>query len=159
MGVDKEGNLYKGIVAFMVVGLKQPIPFVVQAFPEVTFNGQRLAEKISDNIDNLIEIGLCVRGIVTDNHSPNINKCSALIKISNSESNDYIKDSQNSRKTYLFYDTVHLMKSIRNNLLNKKKFVFSEFVYNDNLHINLHIVQQAIFAGLIYVTFLARTRN
>ena len=23
-GVDKEGNLYKGIVAFMVVGLKQP---------------------------------------------------------------------------------------------------------------------------------------
>ena len=143
----------------MVVGLKQPIPFVVQAFPEATFNGQRLAEKISDNIDNLIEIGLCVRGIVTDNHSPNINKCSALIKISNSESNDYIKDSQNSHKTYLFYDNVHLMKSIRNNLLNKKKFVFSEFVYNDNLHINLHIVQQAIFAGLIYVTFLARTRN
>ena len=143
----------------MVVGLKQPIPFVVQAFPEVTFDGQRLAEKMSDNIDNLIEIGLCVRGIVTDNHSPNVNECSALIKISNSESNDYnyIKDSQNSRKTYLFYDTVHLMKSTRNNLLNKKKF--SEFVYNDNLHINLHIVQQAIFAGLIYVTFLARTRN
>ena len=52
----------------MVVGLKQSIPFVVQAIPEVTFNGQWLAEKISDNIDNLIEIELCVRGIVTDNH-------------------------------------------------------------------------------------------
>ena len=35
---DEEGNLYKGIVAFMVVGLKQSIPFVVQAIPEVTFN-------------------------------------------------------------------------------------------------------------------------
>ena len=56
----------------MVVRLKQPTPFVVQAIPqpsqanpEVTFNGQWLAEKISDNIDNLTEIALRVRGIVT----------------------------------------------------------------------------------------------
>ena len=62
----------------MVVRLKQSTPFVVQAIPqasqanpEVTFNGQWLAEKISDNIDNLIEIGLSARGIVTDNHSAN----------------------------------------------------------------------------------------
>ena len=55
-GVDKEGNIYHGIVAFMVVRLKQSTPFVVQAIPqarqanpEVTFNGQWLAEKISDN--------------------------------------------------------------------------------------------------------------
>ena len=81
VGVDEEGNLYKGIVAFMVVGLKQSVPFVVQAIPEVTFNGQWLAEKISDNIDNLIEIGLCVQGIVTDNHSANVNMFSVLIKI------------------------------------------------------------------------------
>ena len=61
-GVDKEGSLYKGIIAFMVVRLKQSTPFVAQAIPqtsqanpEVTFNGQWLAEKISDNIDNLIE--------------------------------------------------------------------------------------------------------
>ena len=56
----------------MAVRLKQSTPFVVQAIPqpsqanpEVTFNGQWLAEKISDNIDNLIEIALRVRGIVT----------------------------------------------------------------------------------------------
>ena len=54
VGVDEEGNSFKGIVAFMVVGLKQSITFVVQAISEVTFNGQWLAEKISDNIDNLI---------------------------------------------------------------------------------------------------------
>ena len=29
VGIDEEGNLYKGIVAFMVVELKQSIPFVV----------------------------------------------------------------------------------------------------------------------------------
>ena len=77
VGVDEEG-----IITFMVVGLKQSIPFVVQAIPEVIFNGHWLVEKISDNIDNLIEFGLCVRSIqVTDNHSANVNAFSALIKI------------------------------------------------------------------------------
>ena len=65
----EEGNLYKGIFAFLVVGLKVSIHFVVQTIPEVTFNGQWLAEKISDNIDNLIETGLCVQGIVNDDIS------------------------------------------------------------------------------------------
>ena len=65
----EEGNLYKGIFAFMVVGLKESIHLVVQTIPEVTFNGQWLTEKISDNIDNLKEIGLCAQGIVTDNIS------------------------------------------------------------------------------------------
>ena len=65
----EEGNLYKGIFAFMVVGLKESIHLVVQTIPEVTFNGQWLAEKISDNIDNLKEIGLCVLGMVSDNLS------------------------------------------------------------------------------------------
>ena len=59
----EEGNLYKGIVRFMVVGLKLSIPFVVQ----FVVHGQWLAKKINDNADNLIEIGLCVQGIVTDN--------------------------------------------------------------------------------------------
>ena len=77
--------MYEGIVEFMVVRLKQSTPFVAQAIPqpsqsnpEVTFNGHWLAEKNNDNIDNLIEIGLCVRGIVTDNHSANANAFSAL---------------------------------------------------------------------------------
>ena len=62
----------------MVVRLKQSTSFIARAIsqpslanPEVTFNGQWLAEKIRDNIDNLIEIGLSARGIVTDNHSAN----------------------------------------------------------------------------------------
>ena len=46
----------------MVVRLKQSMPFVVQAIlqanqanSDVTFNGEWLAEKVSDNIDSLIE--------------------------------------------------------------------------------------------------------
>ena len=47
----------------MVVRLKQSTPFIFQAIPEanqanpeVTFNGQWLDEKISNNTENLIEI-------------------------------------------------------------------------------------------------------
>ena len=73
----------------MVVRLKQSTPFVFQAIqqasqpnPEVTFNGQWLVqEKISDNVDSLIEIGLSVRGMVTDNNSPNVNAFSTLKNI------------------------------------------------------------------------------
>ena len=65
----EERNLYKRIFAFMVVGLQESIPFVVQTILEVTFNGQWLAEKISYNIDNLIEIRLFAQGIVTNNIS------------------------------------------------------------------------------------------
>ena len=63
VGLDEERNLCKGIVTFMVVELKQSIPLVVQAIPEVTFNGEWLAVKISDNIDNLIELGLCTEAV------------------------------------------------------------------------------------------------
>ena len=52
----------------MVVELKLSIPFIVQTILEVTFNGQWLAETFIDNIDNLIEFGLFIRGLVTDNH-------------------------------------------------------------------------------------------
>ena len=74
--------MYKRIVAFIVVQLKLSTPFAAQAIPQasqanqkVTFNGQWLAEKISDNINSLIEIGLSVRGIVTDSHSANASQC------------------------------------------------------------------------------------
>ena len=72
----------------MVVSLTQSTPFLVQAIPkasqanpEVTFHGQWLAKKISDNIDSLIEIGLSVRGTVTHNYSANANAFSALKNI------------------------------------------------------------------------------
>ena len=33
----------------------------------------------------------------------------------------------NNQKTYLFFDSVHLVKNIRNNLLNRKRFLFPTF--------------------------------
>ena len=57
---DEEGNLYKGIVAFMVVGLKESIPYIAWGIPEVTCTGQWLSETITENIKNLVLAGfLC----------------------------------------------------------------------------------------------------
>ena len=69
VGADEESNLYKGIIAFMVVVMKQSITFVVQAIPEVTFNGQWLCNKVASNIENLGNAGFCLRGLVADNHT------------------------------------------------------------------------------------------
>ena len=36
---------------------------------------------------------------------------------------------QKKSKVYLFYDSVHLLKNIRNNLLNAKRFLFPSFLF------------------------------
>ena len=36
-----------------------------------------------------------------------------------------------SQKIYPCFDTVHLIKSIRNNLLNNKRFIFPEFTFEE----------------------------
>ena len=139
VGAAENGDLYKGIVVFMVVGLKESIPYVVQAVPEVTFGGKWLKEKIDTNLANLMEAGFCVRGVVTDNHSANVNAFNYLAKSYDSDSECYIKHPNNGgKKTYFFYDAPHLIKNIRNNLLNGKKFVFPEFKYDDGKNISLH---------------------
>ena len=44
----------------------------------------------------------------------------------------------NFQKVYLFYDTVHLIKNVRNNLLSKKRLVFPHFSleFNDDVVVN-----------------------
>ena len=123
----------------MIMGLKESIPYIVQAVPEVKFGVEWLVEKISNCIDDLTSAEFCVRGIVTDNHASNMHAFSLLALIFNSNSHQYIKHPGNfDKKTYLFYDTLHIMKNIRNNLLNEKKFVFPEFIYNDGQNIDIN---------------------
>ena len=131
-GSDNEGNLYEGIIAFMIVGRKDSIS-------EVKFGGEWLPDKMSNCTDDLTSAEFCVRGIVTDNCASNVRAFSSLTAIFNSDSHQYINHTGNfGKKTYLFYDTVHIMKNIRNNLLNGKKFVFPEFIYNDGLNIDIN---------------------
>ena len=78
VGEDEEGELYKEIACFMIVGLKQSVPHVIQAIPEVTITGEWLAEKISASLHSLAQTGFTVCGIVTDNHNSNVNTFKSL---------------------------------------------------------------------------------
>ena len=159
VGADNEGNLYKGVIVFMVVGLKDSIPYVIQAIPEVTYTGKWLAEKMLQNMNNLTQAGFCIRGIVTDNHSANVNAFSTLVKVFEFESEFYIRHPDNQeKKTYLFFDAPHLIKNIRNNLLNGKKLYFQNF-FTMIICILISSVQLVTYVGVISTTYTTTTKT
>ena len=53
VGADENGELYTGVMVFMVVGLKESIPFVVKACPEFKMSGKWLSEEIEDTLKTL----------------------------------------------------------------------------------------------------------
>ena len=130
VGEDEEGEFYKGIACFMIVGLKQSVPCVIQAIPEVTITGEWLAEKISASLHSLAQTGFTVRRIVTDKHNSNVNAFKSLKKKFGKGDQLFIQHPSNPHKNiYLFFDTPHLIKNVRNNLLNSRRFVFPQFDY------------------------------
>ena len=131
IGADSNENFYKGIVVFMIQGLKESVPIVVKASPEVTLTGQWLADEVCDCITLLGQVGFKVRGIVADKHSTNVSAFN-ILQTRFPSGCFHIQHSHNSTKTYLFFDNVHLVKNIRNNLLNCKKFVFPAFSFSLN---------------------------
>ena len=64
-----------------------------------------------------------------DNHPANVSAFKILKE-------EYPVDEENlsvtykGQRVYLFYDTVHLVKNIRNNLLGNKRFIFPTFEFH-----------------------------
>ena len=133
VGADSDGNLYRGIVVFMIQGLKKSRSIVIKAFSEIAVTGNWLAENLADCVRDLSKTGFRVRGIVSDNHAANVSAFNFLLKsYAAHETEFFIDRPQSSCKTYLFYDNVHLLKNVRNNSLNSQKFVFSSFHFSVN---------------------------
>ena len=134
IGEDENGELYKGIVLFLVEGLQKSVQYVVQAIPEVKLTGEWLSQKVSSCLTLLGEAGFVTRAVCADNHSTNVNAYKRINTEYNRGENDYgiLHASNNGKKTYLLYDPVHLLKNIRNNLLAAKKFVFPAFEFKMN---------------------------
>ena len=78
-------------------------------------------------MNDLIQIGFKIRGLMTDNHSTNVAVFNMLLNESDGDKKQYFCLPNADHRTYIFFDSVHLVKNIRNNLLNEKKFVFPEF--------------------------------
>ena len=61
IGEDENGTPYKGIVVFMIVGLKKIVPFVVKAVPETKINGTWLSTEIDSALDCIHQCGFQVK--------------------------------------------------------------------------------------------------
>ena len=131
IGCNEEGSMYKGIVGFMIVSLKESIPYMIKSLPEVQIKGEWLKEEIIKAIELLHSIGFKVRCVVADNHSTNVSAFSKILTTNGCDKDDLAVILNDGSKVYLFYDSVHLMKNIRNNLLNNKRFIFPAFKFSE----------------------------
>ena len=140
VGDDCDGQLFKGIVGFMIVGLKKSIPYVVKSSPEVSITGSWLSQELDDCIALLSNTGFNVRSVVTDNHSTNVNAFLLLKrKYGSTTEQTFIQHTANVSKTYLFFHNVHLLKNVRNNLLSAKRFLFPPFFHEINEYGSINV--------------------
>ena len=133
IGADADGKMFKGVTAFMIDGLRDSIPFVVKAIPQLQLTGPWIAKQEGEVLESLHKCGFHVRAVICDNHSTNVSAFSLLLKkYGIKDSPDAIKHpSRKEGKIYLFYDSVHLLKNIRNNLLNARRFDFPAFTFHE----------------------------
>ena len=127
-GVNSVGELYKSVICFMINSFKENIPYIIKAIPVVQIDSDWLKNEILETLNLLHNSGFVVRAIVCDNHASNV---SAFNKLLSEYGNGFDSFSilYNCRKVYLFYDAVHLIKNVRNNLLNRKRFLFPPFEF------------------------------
>ena len=133
VGADNEGNLYKGVMTFMINSLKQSIPFVIKAIPEIKIEGKWLSEHIDNCITSLDSVGFNVCAFISDNHSTKVLAFKYLFNIYEHKQkgeNSINHPSNTANHTYLFFDIVHLLKNIRNNLFNSLRFIFPSFKFD-----------------------------
>ena len=73
-----------------------------------------------------------MRAVIVDNHSTNVNAFSRLYDLYGDRNRpNVITHPSSSKQIYLFYDSVHLLKNIRNNLLNARRFIFPPFSFEE----------------------------
>ena len=87
VGEDEEGELYKGIACFMIVGLKQSVPHVIQAIPEVTITttiAGYIAKKLAkrSNCDSCKSFLIASSMDLAENHYLNLLSRGGLIVLS-----------------------------------------------------------------------------
>ena len=83
----------------------------------------------SPDLLGLIKCGFTRKAIICDDHPSKVSAFKKLLECSNQD-HDNLFMLYEPRKVYLSFDTVHLIKNIRNNLLNHKRFLFPSFTFN-----------------------------
>ena len=114
IGFDDKEELYKAIVCFIVVGLKESIPYVIISSPETNIDENWLKTELLDSLEILSNCSFRFRAIVCDNHPSNVPSFKKLLEHVN-QNLDELYMLHKSRKIYICCDTVHLIKNSHNN--------------------------------------------
>ena len=129
IGANENNELYEGLLSFMIVGFKENVPYIIKPIPERSIDGKWIKEQILDSLKTLKNCGFRVRAIVPDNHSANVLAYKLLLKeFGHLDDNLFIEHDY--QKIFFLHDAVHLIKNVRNNLLNYKRFIFRAFGYD-----------------------------
>ena len=117
---------------FMIISLKKSIPIVIKAIPEIKIEGKWFSEHVDNCITSLNSVGFNVCAIISDNHSTNVLAFKYLFNMyGNEQKGENInRPSNTANHIYLFFDPVHLLKNIRNNLFNSQRFIFPSFKFD-----------------------------
>ena len=133
VGADNQENVYKGVMTFMINSLKKSIHFVVKAIPEIKIEQKWLPEHVDNYITSLNRVTFNVCAIISDNYSTNVLALKYLFNMNGNEQNGENVINHPSNRTnqiYLFFDPVHLLKNIRNNIFNSQRFIFASFKFD-----------------------------
>ena len=132
VGAENEGNLYKGVMTFIITSLKKAIPFVIKAIPEIKIEGKWLSEHIDNCITSLNSVGFNVWAIISDSHSTNVLAFKYLFNMyGNEQKGENINHPSNTANHIcLCFDPVHSLKNIRNNLFNSQRFIIPSFKFD-----------------------------
>ena len=144
IGCNADLEMNTSILCFMVVSLRKSLPFVISAVPLVKNSGDIVYDNLNTCLLFLTQSRFRVRAIISDNHTTNVKAYSLLLNNYKFQDKDYkIKNPYISNENiYLLFDTCHLIKNIRNNLVAKKFFDIPSFEFSS---VNLNISFQAGF--------------
>ena len=102
---------------------------MVKSSPETSIDDSWLKTELLDSLEILSNCRFHVRAIVCDNHPLNVYSFKKLLEHVN-QNPDELYMLRKSRKIYLCYETVHLIKNVRNNLLKWKLFIFPQLEFS-----------------------------
>ena len=147
VGCNADLEMYTSILCFIVVSLRKSIPFVIAAVPLVRNSGNIVYDNLDKCLLLLTQSQFKIRAIVSDNHTTNVKAYNRLQTNYKIQDKDYeIHNPYHSvENIYLLFDTCHLIKNIRNNLVANKFFDIPSFQFSS---VNFNLSFQA---GFVYV--------
>ena len=106
---------------------------MIKLSADIAITGEWLKSEIDESLYHLYIACFYVPAVIIDDHPSNVRAFKLLLNNYNGNKNLFIDHPvyNETLKTYLLFDIVHLVKNIRNNFFSRKKFVFPEFSFDE----------------------------